>query len=69
MKTPLLEIRKASRTFRTGVGPFSRDAFTAVDDVSFRLENGRTLGIVGEFRVGEIDAASDGPPPHPSDLR
>ena len=53
MKTPLLEIRKASRTFRTGVSPFSRDAFTAVDDVSFRLENGRTLGIVGESGSGK----------------
>jgi ABC-type glutathione transport system ATPase component len=53
VKTPLLEIRKASRTFRTGVSPFSRDAFTAVDDVSFRLENGRTLGIVGESGSGK----------------
>jgi ABC-type glutathione transport system ATPase component len=53
VKSPLLEIRKASRTFRTGVSPFSRDAFTAVDDVSFRLENGRTLGIVGESGSGK----------------
>jgi peptide/nickel transport system ATP-binding protein len=53
MSNPLLEIRKASRTFRTGESPFSRDAFTAVDDVSFRLENGRTLGIVGESGSGK----------------
>ena len=44
MSNPLLEVRNASRTFRTGVSPFSREAFTAVDDVSLRLENGRTLG-------------------------
>ena len=69
MSNPLLEVRNASRTFRTGVSPFSREAFTAVDDVSLRLENGRTLGIVGESGVGEIDAAPDGPTPHSSDLR
>lgn len=53
MKTPLLEVRNASRTFRTGVSPLSREAFTAVDDVSLRLENGRTLGIVGESGSGK----------------
>ena len=53
MSNPLLEVRNASRTFRTGVSPFSREVFTAVDDVSFRLENGRTLGIVGESGLGK----------------
>ena len=53
MSNPLLEVRNASRTFRTGVSPFSREAFTAVDDVSLRLENGRTLGIVGESGSGK----------------
>jgi ABC-type glutathione transport system ATPase component len=53
MSNPLLEVRNASRTFRTGVSPFSRAAFTAVDDVSLRLENGRTLGIVGESGSGK----------------
>jgi ABC-type oligopeptide transport system ATPase subunit len=53
VSNPLLEIRNASRTFRTGVSPFSRAAFTAVDDGSLRLENGRTLGIVGESGSGK----------------
>src|SRR5580658_7319066 len=53
MSNPLLEVRNASRTFRTGVSPFSREAFTAVDDVSLRLENGRTLGVVGESGSGK----------------
>jgi ABC-type glutathione transport system ATPase component len=53
VSNPLLEVRNASRTFRTGVSPFSREAFTAVDDVSLRLENGRTLGIVGESGSGK----------------
>ena len=34
-----------------------------------RLEDGRTLGIVGELGVGGIDAAPDGPTPHSPDLR
>jgi ABC-type glutathione transport system ATPase component len=53
MRTPLLEVRRASRTFSTGVGPFSRGDFTAVDDVSFRLGPGRTLGVVGESGSGK----------------
>ncbi|HEY1783033.1 MAG TPA: ATP-binding cassette domain-containing protein [Roseiarcus sp.] len=53
MSNPLLEVCHASRTFSTGVGPFSRDVFTAVDDVSLRLEPGRTLGVVGESGSGK----------------
>ena len=53
MSNRLLEVRNASRTFRTGVSPFSREAFTAVDDVSLRLEDGRTFGIVGESGSGK----------------
>ncbi len=53
MSNPLLEVRNATRTFRTGVSPFSREAFTAVDNVSLRLQNGRTLGIVGESGSGK----------------
>ena len=68
MSNPLLEVCHASRTFSTGVGPFSRDVFTAVDDVSFRLEPGRTLGVVGKSGLREVDAAPDDPEAHPSDL-
>jgi ABC-type glutathione transport system ATPase component len=53
VKKPLLEVRNASRTFRTGASMFSREVFTAVEDVSLRLENGRTLGIVGESGSGK----------------
>jgi peptide/nickel transport system ATP-binding protein len=51
--TPLLEVRNASRIFSTGASPFSREVFTAVDDVSLRLEPGRTLGVVGESGSGK----------------
>jgi ABC-type glutathione transport system ATPase component len=53
MRNPLLEVRRASRTFKTGMSPFSREVFTAVDDVSLRLERGRTLGVVGESGSGK----------------
>ena len=69
MTSPLLEVRNASRTFSTGVSPFSRQTFAAVDSVSFCLERGRTLGVVGEFGVGKVDPAADDPSAHPTDRR
>jgi ABC-type glutathione transport system ATPase component len=53
MTSPLLEVHNASRTFSTGVSPFSRQTFAAVDSVSFCLERGRTLGVVGESGSGK----------------
>ena len=69
MTSPLLEVHNASRTFSTGVSPFSRQTFAAVDSVSFCLERGRTLGVVGEFGVGKVDPAADDPSAHPTDRR
>ena len=46
--TPLLEVRDLRTAFRTEGGEF-----TAVDGVSFSLEAGRTLGIVGESGCGK----------------
>jgi peptide/nickel transport system ATP-binding protein len=53
MTNVLLEVRNASRTFSTGVSPFSRQTFAAVDSVSLRLQRGRTLGVVGESGSGK----------------
>jgi peptide/nickel transport system ATP-binding protein len=53
MRNPLLEVRHASRTFSAGMSPFSHEIFAAVDDVSLRLEAGRTLGVVGESGSGK----------------
>lgn len=48
MSTPLLEVKKLKTQFRVDEGTFN-----AVDDVSFRLEEGRSLGIVGESGCGK----------------
>ncbi len=44
----LLEVRKLTTCFKVDGGEF-----TAVDDVSFSVESGRTLGIVGESGCGK----------------
>ncbi|MEX1218526.1 MAG: ABC transporter ATP-binding protein [Acidimicrobiales bacterium] len=46
--SPLLEVRNLSTSFRTEHG-----VVHAVDDVSFTLERGQTLGVVGESGSGK----------------
>ncbi len=48
MSTPLLEVKNLKTQFRVDEG-----IFNAVDNVSFRLEEGRSLGIVGESGCGK----------------
>ena len=48
MSTPLLEVKNLKTQFRVDEG-----SFNAVDEVSFRLEEGRSLGIVGESGCGK----------------
>ena len=49
---PLLEVRNLVTAFRTDAGPVR-----ALDDVSFRVEPGKTLGIVGESGCGKTVSA------------
>ena len=59
--TPLLDVRGLAKNYRTGKrGLFGRgDAgvVRAVDDVSFVLQAGETLGLVGESGCGKTTAA------------
>ncbi|HUX38713.1 MAG TPA: oligopeptide/dipeptide ABC transporter ATP-binding protein [Rectinemataceae bacterium] len=48
MKSALLEVNNLKKYFKTKAG-----ILHAVDDVSFRLERGKTLGLVGESGCGK----------------
>lgn len=48
MSKPLLEVRNLKKHFKTPKGMLH-----AVDDISFTLEEGKTLGIVGESGCGK----------------
>ena len=46
--TPMLDVRHLKKYFKTAAGQLH-----AVDDVSFTLEEGKTLGVVGESGCGK----------------
>jgi peptide/nickel transport system ATP-binding protein len=55
---PLLLVRHLRKWFMTGGGLFGqRAAVHAVDDISFEVAKGETLGIVGESGCGKSTAA------------
>jgi peptide/nickel transport system ATP-binding protein len=45
---PLLEVKNLKKYFKTGKGMLH-----AVDGISFTLEKGKTLGVVGESGCGK----------------
>ena len=60
MTVPLLDVADLSRHYcvRTGTWPFAKPALLrAVDGVSFTLQPGRTLGLVGESGCGKSTTA------------
>jgi oligopeptide/dipeptide ABC transporter ATP-binding protein len=57
--TPLIEARRLSKRFPVKRGLFSKTTgyVSAVDDVSFVIEPGHTLGVVGESGCGKTTTA------------
>ena len=51
--TPLLDIRHLKEYFPISTGPFTTKPLKAVDDVSFTIQRGETLGLVGESGCGK----------------
>ena len=52
-QTPLVDIRHLKEYFNISVGPFQTKPLKAVDDVSFTIKKGETLGLVGESGCGK----------------
>ena len=50
---PLLEVRNLKKYFFVGKGFRPEKALRAVDGVSFRLDGGEVLGVVGESGCGK----------------
>ena len=48
MSTPLLEVKNLKKYFKT-----PRGMLHAVDDINFSLDEGKTLGVVGESGCGK----------------
>ncbi len=50
---PLVDVRHLKQYFNITVGPLRTKALKAVDDVSFSIRSGETLGLVGESGCGK----------------
>ena len=52
-KQPLIEVKNLKKYFDISVGMFKSKSLKAVDDVSFTIQKGETLGLVGESGCGK----------------
>lgn len=53
LTTPLLQVKHLKKFFDINVGPMKTKPLKAVNDVSFDIEPGQTLGLVGESGCGK----------------
>ena len=53
MKEPLVEVKDLKKYFDINTGMFKTRALKAVDGVSFSIQRGETLGLVGESGCGK----------------
>ncbi|MBS5432804.1 MAG: ATP-binding cassette domain-containing protein [Firmicutes bacterium] len=53
MNQPLVEVKNLKEYFNINVGMFKSKPLKAVDDVSFAIKKGETLGLVGESGCGK----------------
>ncbi len=53
IQTPLVEVKNLKEYFKINVGAFQSKPLKAVDDVSFSINRGETLGLVGESGCGK----------------
>lgn len=53
----LLEVRHLSKTYRKSTGLFSQKKVQALNDISFTLEQGKTLALLGETGSGKSTIA------------
>lgn len=52
-ETPLVDIQHLKQYFNISINAFQRKPLKAVDDVSFSIRRGETLGLVGESGCGK----------------
>ena len=53
---PLIEVRNLKQYFNINTGFFKSTPLKAVDDISFTIREGETLGLVGESGCGKTTA-------------
>ncbi len=57
IQQPIIELNHVIKEFASGGGFGTKDAFRALNDISFQLYTGKTLALVGESGCGKSTCA------------